>query len=241
MGASFADTNWWVVHRAAHPEEPQADAARANLYRTYWRPIYDYVRRSGYGHEDAQDLAQEFFARLLEKNYLQAAAPEKGRFRSYLLLLLKRFLADQWDRAHRQKRGGGQPAVSLDAADTRFFPRVEPADDFTPDKLFDRAWAASLLANALQALREECRAAGKGELFDALRPFLAGEKPARYAEVSTRLGLRESYAKVLVHRLRRRLRALVRAEIARTARSREEVETELRDLQAILAGAAGPP
>ena len=106
-GASFGDTDWWVVRKAGQPELPQADAARASLCRTYWHPVYWYVRRIGHGHEDAQDLTQEFFARLLERNYVQAAAAEKGKFRTYLLTMLKRFMADQWDRSHRQKRGGG--------------------------------------------------------------------------------------------------------------------------------------
>jgi len=212
------------VIRAGRAETPGDEAARADLCRLYWRPIYNYLRRSGYPHEDAQELTQEFFARLLEKNWLQAANQRKGKFRSYLLLLLKRFLADRWDHAHRLKRGGGQPPIALDATDTSVRARIEPLDELTPDKLFDRTWAESLLERALQALRDECQRTGKSGLFDALHPFITCEQPAHYAETASRLGLSENYIKVIVHRMRQRWRELVREEIARTARSPEEVE-----------------
>src|SRR5437762_1313424 len=142
---SFDHTNWFTVRQASAPASPQSDAARSSFCQTYWYPIYVYVRRQGRSPEDAQDLTQEFFARLFQKNYLQSADREKGKFRSFLLTMLKRFLADQWDRATRQKRGGGKQFVSLEAQDTEFRYKTEPADDETPETAFERRWAASLL------------------------------------------------------------------------------------------------
>jgi RNA polymerase sigma-70 factor (ECF subfamily) len=233
-GASFGNTDWWIVRKAGHPELPQADAAQASLYRTYWHPVYWYVRRVGHRHEDAQDLTQEFFARLLEKNYVQAAATEKGKFRSYLLMMLKRFLADQWDRAHRQKRGGGMPTISIDAVGTEFFRRLELADETTPDKAFDRAWAESLLQQALERLEQESAAAGKGKVFQELMPLVICDSEETCAVTAERLEMTVSNLKVTVHRLRERYRELLRAEIARTATTPEEVEEEIRDLRATL-------
>lgn len=229
----FEETNWWVVREAAHPELGRGDAARTSLCRTYWSPIFAYIRRMGYGREDAQDLTQEFFARMLKKNYIRAAAREKGRFRSYLLVMLKRFLADHWDRTHRKKRGGGLPQVSLEQGDATFRTKYEPADDLTPDKIFDRAWAESLLNHALEVLEKECVAAGRRDTFQLLRPFITCEGDTTYAEIGGKLGMTANNVKVAVHRLRRRFRDLLRAEIAKTAHSSEEVEAEMRDLQAI--------
>ena len=233
-GASFGDTDWWVVSKAGHPDLPQAEAARARLCRTYWHPVYWYVRRAGHGHEDAQDLTQEFFARLLEMNYVQAAAREKGKFRSYLLLMLKRFLADQWDRTRRQKRGGGVPAISLDGGHTEFFRQHEPADSRTPDQVFERLWAESLLKQALERLEQESVAAGKNARFQELKAFVTCETEATGVVTARKLGLTVSNLKVTGHRLRQRYRELLRAEIARTAASEAEVEEEFRDLYAAL-------
>ena len=234
QGASFGDTNWWTVRKAGRPELPEADAARSSLCRTYWYPIYCYIRGLGHGPEDAQDLTQEFFARLLKKNYVQAAAQEKGKFRSYLLMMLKRFLADEWDRTQRQKRGGGVAALSLDGGNTEFLCRHEPADTTTPDKLFDRLWAESLLQQALEWLEQECVAAGKKELFQELKAHVTCDTEATCAGSARKLGMTVSNLKVTAHRLRQRFRELVRAEIARTAATEAEVEEELRDLYAAL-------
>ena len=233
-GASFDDTNWWTVREAGRPELPQADAARTSLCRAYWYPIYSYVRGLGYRPEDAQDLTQEFFARLLKMNYLQAAAQEKGKFRSYLVMMLKRFLADQRDRAHRQKRGGGVPTISMDGGHTEFFCRHEPADARTPDKIFDRLWAESLLQQALERLEQECVAAGKQTVFQELKAHVTCEAETTCAATARKLGMTVSNLKVTVHRLRQRYRELLRAEIARTAATEAEVEAELRDLYAAL-------
>jgi RNA polymerase sigma factor (sigma-70 family) len=233
-GASFDDTNWWTVREAGKPGMPQADAARTSLCRTYWYPIYCYIRGLGHSPEDAQDLTQEFFARLLKMNYLEAAAQEKGKFRSYLLMMLKRFLADQWDRTQRQKRGGGVATLSMDGGNTEFFARNEPADPRTPDKLFDRLWAESLLQQALERLEQECAVDGKKDLFEALKAHITCETETTCADSARKLGMTVSNLKVTVHRLRQRYRALLRAEIARTAATEAEVEEELRDLYAAL-------
>ena len=179
-------------------------------------------------------MTQKFFARLLEKNYVQAPAAEKGKFRTYLLTMLKRFLADEWDRSHRQKRGGGTPAISIDAVGTEFFHRRELADETTPDKAFDRAWAESLLQQALERLEQESADAGKDKVFQELKPFVTCDSEATCAVTAERLGMTVSNLKVTVHRLRQRYRELLRAEIARTAATEAEVEEELRDLYAAL-------
>lgn len=239
-GPWFDDTDWSLVRQAGQRELPDTEAARAALYRTYWRPIYAYIRRLGHAHADAQDLAQEFLVRLFECNYLRAATPIKGRFRTYLLTLLKRFLADQYHRARRQKRGGQQPTVSLDEGDTETRRLREPADPTTPDTCFDRAWAESLLDNALALLEQECVAAGRQQLFADLKPFLTCETRPPTAPIAARLGLAPGHLRVTLHRLRRRLGELLRAEIAQTARTREEIEQELDDLRAVLSESPQP-
>ena len=233
-GASFDDTNWWVVREAGRPKLPEAEAARASLCRTYWYPIYCYVRGLGHSPEDAQDLTQGFFARLLKMDYVQAAVREKGKFRSFLLMMLKRFLADQWDRTQRQKRGGGAPTLSLDGGHTEFFRRHEPAHTTTPDKVFDRLWAESLLQQALEWLERESVAAGKKELFEELKVHVTCESETTCAATARKLGMTVSNLKVTVHRLRQRYRELLRAEIARTASNKEEVEEDLQDFYAAL-------
>jgi RNA polymerase sigma-70 factor (ECF subfamily) len=234
--ASFEDTQWFTVRKAGTPESAESDAAREDVCQVYWYPIYFYVRRLGRSPEDAQDLTQEFFARLLHKNYLRSADREKGKFRSFLLTILKRFLADEWDRTRRLKRGGGQEMVSLDEQDTEFRHRTEPADEMTPEKVFERRWAGALMGQVLGRLEKECQEAGKSEIFRELRPFLSGdEEKIPCAEAAQKLNLSESNVKVTVHRLRQRYKELLRAEIARTAATPEEVEEEIRDLFAALA------
>jgi RNA polymerase sigma factor (sigma-70 family) len=233
-GASFGDTDWWVISRAGRPELPQADAARASLCETYWHSVYWFIRRTGQGHEDAQDLTQEFFARVLRLNCVHAAAREKGKFRTYLLTMLKRFLADEWDRLHRQKRGGGVAPLSLDGGNTEFFRLHEPADTRTPDKEFDRLWAESLLRQTFERLEQEYAAAGKPHLFAELKSYVTCDTDASCAATAQRLKMTVSNLKVTVHRLRQRYKELLRAEVARTATSEAEVEEELRDLYAAL-------
>jgi RNA polymerase sigma-70 factor (ECF subfamily) len=234
----FAPTRWSVVLRAAKPDSSsQAREALASLCQAYWYPLYAYVRRLGHNPHDAQDLTQEFFARLLQKHYLAGIQREGGRFRSFLLAALKGFLANEWDRAHAQKRGGGRSAVSIDAtaAETRF--AEEPADELTPERIFERQWARALLAQVLARLRAEHVAAGKAELFEQLSASLSQPRGAvPYVEIAGRLGMTEGAVKMAVQRLRGRYRDLLRAEIAETVADAGEVEAEIRHLFAAFAG-----
>jgi RNA polymerase sigma-70 factor (ECF subfamily) len=235
--ARFAATRWTVVLKAARNSTDGGHEALTRLCETYWYPLYAYVRRQGRSPHDAQDLTQEFFARLLEKKRLAAVRPEKGRFRSFLLASLKNFLADERDRARAQKRGGGKSFLRLDERDAESRYRLEPADNATADKLFERRWAQALIENVMGRLREEHRAADKGRVFDRLKDFMAGETGrSTYADAAAELGTTEANVKVLVHRMRKRYRELLRAEIARTVASPSEVEDEVRFLFAALGG-----
>ncbi len=208
-----------------------AEVALEELCRTYWYPLYAYVRGRGSSREDAEDLTQAFFARFLQKNYLEGLTSEKGRFRAFLLAALKHFLANEWDRANRQKRGGGVANLSLDwqSADTRF--GIEPADNLSPDKLYDRAWAVTLLERVIIRLRDESAAEGKSKAFEQLKPFLMSGKGAiPCAQAALALEMTESAVRVAVHRLRRRYRELLRGEIAQTLSHPEQVEEEMRAL-----------
>lgn len=216
---------------AGNRRASNADVALEELCQTYWYPLYAYVRRHGHSREDAQDLTQTFFARFLEKNYLEGLTSEKGRFRAFLLVALKHFLANEWDRASRQKRGGGVANLSLDwqSADTRF--GIEPVDSLSPDKLYDRAWALTLLERVIIQLRDENAAEGKARSFEQLKPFLMSGKGAiPCAEAGQALDMTESAVRVAVHRLRRRYRELLRQEIAQTLSHPGQVEEEMRAL-----------
>lgn len=230
----FEPTRWSVVVAAAGGRPTQARKALESLCATYWYPLYAFVRREGHGPDDAQDLTQEFFARLLEKNWLDAVDREKGKFRSFLLAAMRHFLANEWDRAHRLKRGGGQTILSLDAQSAEARYAREPADPVTADRVFERRWALTLIEQVLARLRREFEEAGKGKLFEELKTALTGEKVA-YAEVARRLGLNEGAVRVAVHRLRLRYRDLIRAEIAETVASEDEIEAEVQHLFAALA------
>jgi len=229
--AWFVTTHWSVVVSARAGDSPQSAAALETLCRAYWYPLYAYLRRQGRAPHDAQDLTQGFFARLLQKDYLQAAAREKGKFRTFLLVAFKRFLANEWDREHAQKRGGFTPVVSIDQelAESRF--AAEPAHSIQPDVLFDRQWAVTLLDQTMRQLQAEYVASGRAKLFEYLQSCLAREESALpYAEIATRLNLTEAAVKMAVHRLRARYREILRAEIAHTVSGPEEVEEEIRHL-----------
>jgi RNA polymerase sigma-70 factor (ECF subfamily) len=235
--AQFATTHWSVVVAAGGENLPERSEALEKLCRSYWYPLYAYVRRRGFGPEDAQDLTQEFFARLLKKNYPAQADRTKGKFRSFLLLTLNHFLADEFDRVSAHKRGGGQVFISLDqeAAEGRY--RREPANDLSPEKLFERRWAQNILENALKRLREEYGAESQPETYAVLKGFEPGEQlTLSYAEAAARLGISESALKSKIHRLRQRHRELVREEIAQTVCTSTEVDEELRHLLAVLSG-----
>jgi RNA polymerase sigma-70 factor (ECF subfamily) len=229
--AWFVTTHWSVVLSAREPDAPNSAAALETLCRTYWYPLYAYVRRQGRPPADAQDLTQGFFARLLQKDYLQAAAREKGKFRMFLLVAFKRFLANEWDREHAQKRGGFAPVVSIDEelAESRLAAEISP--NVPPDVLFDRQWAMTLLERAMAQLQAEYVGSGRSKLFEYLQSRLAREESALpYAEIAARLNLTEPAVKMAVHRLRARYREILRAEIAHTVSTPEEVEEEIRFL-----------
>jgi RNA polymerase sigma factor (sigma-70 family) len=229
--ATFTATHWTQVFLARESASPQADAALASLCQRYWHPLYSYVRRLGHNAEDAQDLVQGFFAQLLEKNYLKNVDPAKGRFRTFLLIALKRYLANEWDRANRQKRGGGLQIVSFEAEQTELRYLNEPAGPTTPEKAFDRQWAESLLARVLDRLEADYTASGRTRTFSELRGFLTSDGGERsYVEVGRRLGVVEGNVRVAVHRLRQRYGTLLRKEIAETVASPQEVDEELRYL-----------
>src|SRR5262245_22186752 len=191
-GQWFATTHWSVVLAAGDTASPQAGVALAELCRTYWYPLYAFVRRKGYTPHDAEDLTQAFFARLLDKNYVAQADRERGRFRTYLLAALTHFLADEWDKARRLKRGGGREVISFDAASAEERYRLEPVDQLDAAKLYERRWVTTLFDKVLARLEGEFRDSGKGDLFDGLKSsLLAEEAGLSYAGLGARLGLKE--------------------------------------------------
>jgi RNA polymerase sigma factor (sigma-70 family) len=234
---AFVTTHWSLVVSAGRNDTPHARDALEKLCRNYWFPIYAFVRRQGQAPHDAQDLTQDFFARLLEKNYLAGADPAKGRFRSFLLSSLKHFLANEWDKANAQKRGGGQRLIPIDVATAESSGAFEPADHLTADKIFERRWALTLLEHVLGRLRAEYVSDGRENLFEQLKPTLTeASRTVAYAEIAARLGTTEGAVKVAVHRLRQRYREALRAEIADTVAGPGEVDDEIRNLFAALAG-----
>jgi RNA polymerase sigma-70 factor (ECF subfamily) len=232
----FATTHWSLVV-AAKPDEASETRAREaleELCRAYWYPLYAFVRYRGYSSDDAQDLTQSFFARIIETGGFASADPERGRFRSYLLGAMKHFLANEWHRAQTQKRGGQVQFIEWDALgpEARYAGTSRQSDD--PEHLFDREWALETVAGALLALREEMVKAGKGKLFDALKGSLTGEDDSPREEIAARLDMSEGAVKVAVHRLRRRYRKLLRAAIAETVSNKADLDDEMRYLVAVL-------
>lgn len=233
----FVTTRWTMVLTARRSDTVRAEAALEALCRTYWYPLYAHVRRQGHSPGDAQDLTQAFFARFIARHDLGDVDRSKGKFRSFLLASLKHFLANEWDKARAQKRGGGQPVIALDArsAETRY--ALEPFHNETADKVYERRWALTLLDEVLRRLREEYAAAGKAPLFEQLKSTLTGEDAAGgYGGIGARLGMSEGAVKVAVHRLRQRYQETLRAEIAETVAGPGEVEEELRHLFGALSG-----
>jgi RNA polymerase sigma-70 factor (ECF subfamily) len=231
--AGFTATRWTVVLAAARGQQTSSRAAEAmaELCRVYWYPLYAYVRRRGHDTHEAEDLTQEFFLQLLAKEFLAGVDREKGKFRAFLLASLKHFLANERDRSQAQKRGGGQIVIPLDArsAETRY--QLEPSHDLTPEKLFERQWALTVLELVLARLQAEFAAYGKQTVFEQLKPFLTGSRASTgYAEVAAKLGMTEGAVKVTVHRLRRRYRQLLRQEIAETVAGPDDVDEEIRHL-----------
>ena len=232
----FATTHWGVVLAAGHSSSPDAQEALEKLCRTYWYPLYAYVRQQGHTPHDAQDLTQEFFLRLLQRHYLAQVDPHKGKFRSFLMVAVKHFLANEWDRAKAAKRGGRATFISFDEASAEKRYALESATDASPEKIFERRWALAVLDQVLGRLREEFEQVGKTKQFAALKIFLSGEKPsASYAELAAGLQTTEAALKMAVQRMRRRCGELLREEIAHTVASGEQVEEEIRCLFAALA------
>ena len=233
----FVTTHWSVILSASGSNPARSRDALEKLCQTYWYPLYAYARRRGYPVADAQDLTQAFFERFLERHWIEAADNEKGRFRTFLLTAMNRFMADQWDKARAQKRGGGvtHVPVQLDTAETRY--GMEPADAATPEQYFERRWALTLLNTVLQNLRSEYQREGKGDLFAALDSTLIGASQSQpYAQLAERLNMNEGAIKTAVHRLRKRYRELLRTEISQTLAKNENVDEELRHLLAVLSG-----
>ena len=230
----FTTTHWSVVLLAGQADSPQANEALERLCRTYWYPLYVYVRRQGNSPEDAQDLTQTFFSRLLEKNYFAKADRDRGKFRTFLLRSLKHFLVNEWKRAGRLKRGGGVEFLSIDAnvAEDRY--ATEPANTSNPDAAYEQRCAVALIEQVLNTLRQEYKAADKARLFEELKGSIWGDKSsASYAEIAGHLNLTAGTVKVAVHQLRQRFRKLLRAEVAHTVARPEDVDDELRHLIAV--------
>ncbi len=227
----FATTRWSLVMAAGEPTSELSQHALEKLCAAYWYPIYVYVRRRGYGPEDAQDLTQEFFAQLIAKEHLRLADCTKGKFRTFLLATLNFFLAREWSRAHRQKRGGHFTFVPLDEESAEQQYQLGLPDGDSPEKQFQRQWALTVLKQTMDALEKECAETGKALLLQEVKQLLSGEREGEsYAAISRRLSMTESALRVAIHRLRRRYGELLRAEVSQTLASTGEVEEELRQL-----------
>lgn len=235
MPRSFATTSWSVVLAAGQTRSPEADVALASLCESYWYPLYAFARRSGHRSDDARDLVQAFFAALLEKNYLHSADKERGRFRNFLLTAFRRFISKKRDAQRALKRGGGRTVVSIDTDDAESRYSREPADSLTPDRLFNRRWAVSLLDQVLSRLQKQYEDRGQQLIFETCRNALSGgSDQLRYAESAQCLGMTEGAVKVAVHRMRQRYRDLLVEEVARTVGPSDDTEDEFRQLLAAL-------
>jgi RNA polymerase sigma factor (sigma-70 family) len=231
----FVTTHWSVVLEAGEPASPGAAQALEKLCRSYWFPLYTYVRRQGYGSHDAQDLTQGFFARLLRTNSLAAVSPEKGKFRTFLLAALRHFLSDERDRNRAEKRGGGQVIISIDEANAEERYQQMPTVDPDPEKCFDRHWALTVLEQANCRLREEYLASGRQEIFKALKVFLSREaSPGDYDRIAAGLHMSPNTVGVAVHRLRQRYRECIRLELAQTVANARDLDQEMNYLFSVL-------
>ena len=234
---AFQTTNWSLIARATGGSTTEARAALAGLCETYWPPVYAFIRRRGLSPPDAEDLTQSYFACFFEKDYLRDFRPEAGRFRTFLRASISHFLSNEWDRERALKRGGGHVRLSLDAATAEERLRLEPVDRLTPEAIFERTWAAALLARCLERLREEQKASGGEQRFLRLKGFLASDGAnVDYSELARELGQSDSTLRVAVHRLRRRFAGLLREEVARTVADPADVDAEIRWMLETLRG-----
>jgi RNA polymerase sigma-70 factor (ECF subfamily) len=235
--ARFTSTSWTVVAQAREPNSPEARQALAALCQAYWYPMYAFVRRRGHSAHEAEDLTQGFFADLLARDSLKEVDPSKGKFRSFLLAALQHFLSNQRDRDQRLKRGGKIPHLSLDFHEAENRYQREPGHVETPERLFQRRWALTLLARVLEELECEVNCEHKGPLFERLKPTLMGESDAAsYAQIGTALGMSAGAVKVAAHRLRKRFRALLQEEISRTLADPGDFQEEINELFLALGG-----
>ena len=229
----FPPTRWSLVLAATRKDAPGSAEALETICRAYWQPLYAYVRRCGQAPPDAQDLTQEFFCRLLEKRWLEAANPDKGKLRTFLLVALKSFMANEWRRASAQRRGGGRKPAPIDTAFAES--RADPATVLSPEEMFDQQWALTLLDLTVHRLQDEYVAAGKSEAFAALKnSLMAGHGGVAYDAIAVHLQMSEGAARVAVHRLRKRFREIFREEIAQTLGEGEDPEGEMRHLAVAL-------
>ena len=225
---------------ACGPRTPASHDAMGTLCQIYWYPLYAYVRRFGHSVEASEDLVQAFFVRILEKDTLQHADPERGRFRSFLLASLKHFMANEYNRARAAKRGGGEPIASIDVSGAEGRYALEPRDEATPERLFERQWALTILLRVQARLRSVSIRSGKAQLFERLKDFVTGEETdIPYREAGESLGMSDGAVRVAIHRLRRRFRELLREEIEQTVADPAEVDDEIRFMLATLATAGG--
>jgi len=232
----FTTTHWSVVLTAGRPGTARYQEALETLCRTYWLPLYVYLRRRGYDSHLAEEHVQAFFAHLLEKRGLRLADPKRGKFRSFLLATLRHFLADEHDRIRTQKRGGGKKLLSLDFEKGESRYALEPAHQLSPEKLFEKSWALTVLERTMARLKAESASGNKQKLFHRLKVYLTGERgTAPYRDVAAEFGMSEEAVKVAVHRLRRRYRELLRDEIAQTVTTEDQIDEEIRNLFAALA------
>lgn len=232
----FATTHWSVVRAAGKSSSPRYKEAMGTLCQTYWFPLYAFLRRQGNNSNQAEEYTQAFFAHLLEKHSVRLADPKQGKFRSFLLIAMKYFLANERDRARAKKRGGGRKVLSLNFENAENQYALEPAHELSPEKLFERSWALAVLEKTMSQLTAEAANSKKQELFDHLKVYLTARKSAvSYRDVAEELGMSEGAVKVAVHRLRRRYRQLLRDEIAQTVATEDQIDEEIRDLFAALA------
>jgi RNA polymerase sigma-70 factor (ECF subfamily) len=228
-------THWSVVLAAGDQSSAEGQEALARLCHTYWLPVYAFVRKRGHPPAEAKDLAQDFFARFLEKNSVARAVRERGRFRSFLMTSVQNFLRDARDHSQAQKRGGGRPAVSLDERDAEAFYRAQPADELDPAKEFELRWALTILDHVMQELRQEYVELGRGNLFDALQAHLWGDSESvPYPQLAEQFQLSLANVKSIAHRLRQSYRTRLREEIAHTVCQPSEVDDEVRYLMQVV-------
>jgi RNA polymerase sigma-70 factor (ECF subfamily) len=227
---AFATTHWSLVASAGQKPSMESRAALTTLCESYWYPLYAYMRRKGHQAAEAQDLTQAFFAQLLEKDKLQLADQERGRFRSFLLASLNNFVANQWRDANAKKRGGGTVTLSLDVESGEDRYQLEPSHELTAEKIFERRWAMTLLERTMERLREEHERSDKLDLFEHLKGHLGRGGTTPYREVAERLGMSETAVKVAAHRMRKRCGAILREEISQTVEGPEAIDEELQQL-----------